>query len=73
MIYSEIILRMVLDVFTFYIKLNNLVKNLEIVMPGYVSGTGQARYGIRNVLNVLDSGFRRNDGEFFDFLRVHQT
>jgi hypothetical protein len=32
-------------------------------MPDPVSGTGQARSGIQNVLNLLDSGFRRNDGK----------
>ena len=44
-------------------KNENLVKSLEIVMPDPVSGTGQARSGIQNVLNLLDSGFRRNDGK----------
>ena len=44
-------------------KIDNLVKSLEIVMPDPVSGTGQARSGIQNVLNLLDSGLRRNDGE----------
>jgi hypothetical protein len=43
--------------------LDNLVKSLEIVMPDPVSGTGKARSGIQNVLNLLDSGFRRNDGK----------
>jgi hypothetical protein len=32
-------------------------------MPDPVSGTGKARSGIQNVLNLLDSGFRRNDGK----------
>ena len=32
-------------------------------MPDPVSGTGQARSGIQNALNLLDSGFRRNDGK----------
>jgi len=32
-------------------------------MPDPVSGTGQARSGIQNVLKLLDSGFRRNDGK----------
>jgi hypothetical protein len=44
-------------------NLDNLVKSLEIVMPDPVSGTGQARSDIQNVLNLLDSGFRRNDGK----------
>jgi len=44
-------------------NLHNLVKSIETVMPGLVSGTGQARPGIQNVLNLLDSGFRRNDGK----------
>jgi hypothetical protein len=35
---------------------DNFVKSLEIVMPDPVSGTGQARSGIQNVLNLLDSG-----------------
>ena len=30
-------------------------------MPDPVSGTGQARSGIQNILKLLDSGFRRND------------
>ena len=53
----------------------NLVKSLEIIMPDPVSGTGQARFGIRNVLNLLDSGFRRNDGKenfstFYEIVRI---
>ena len=43
-------------------------------MPDPVSGTGQARSGIQNALNLLDSGFRRNDGKenfstFYEFIK----
>jgi hypothetical protein len=44
-------------------------------MPDPVSGTGQARSGIQNVLNLLDSGFRRNDGKeifsiFYESIKI---
>ena len=55
-------------------KFDSLVKSLGIVMPDPVSGTGQARSGIQNALNLLDSGFRRNDGKenfstFYEFIK----
>jgi len=56
----------------FKIHIDNLVKSLEIVMPDPVSGTGQARSGIQNVLNLLDSGFRRNDGKG-NFLTFYES
>jgi len=61
----------------FFIPLfDNFVKSLELVMPGPISGTGQARSGIQNVLNLLDSGFRRNDGKenlstFYEFITIN--
>jgi len=40
-------------------------------MPDPVSGTGQAQFGIQNILKVLDSDFRRNDKKrhFLTFYR----
>ncbi|MEA3417652.1 MAG: hypothetical protein U9R02_16165 [Thermodesulfobacteriota bacterium] len=44
-------------------------------MPDPVSGTGQARSGIQNILKLLDSGFRRNDKKwcfptFYEFISI---
>jgi len=44
-------------------------------MPDPVPGTGQARSGIRNILKLLDSGFRRNDKKwcfltFYEFINI---
>ena len=55
-------------------KIDSFVKSPKNVMPDPVSGTGQARSGIQNILKLLDSGFRRNDRKwcfltFYDFAR----
>jgi hypothetical protein len=47
-------------------------------MPDPVSDTGQALYGIQNVLDLLDSGFRRNDGKenfstFYESIKEYCT
>ncbi|MEA3416495.1 MAG: hypothetical protein U9R02_10135 [Thermodesulfobacteriota bacterium] len=53
-------------------NLDELIKSPKNVMPDPVSGTGQARSGIQNILRLLDSGFRLND-EKWCFLTFYET